>query len=199
MMAALVGVLLLWSLRYFVFGSDAYFERQRLVYEDKTFWLLLHIGGMMVAAAIGPFQFRQSFRDRHRDIHRLMGRIYLTGALVGGLGGLYMAQYAASGTVAHVGFTLLALGVLGSSAMAFLAIRRVDIETHREWMTRSFALILAAVTLRLYLPFLESAFGEYDGYAVVAWLAWVPNILIAEAIIRRQRPRSGQSVQAARV
>jgi hypothetical protein len=102
-----------------------------------------------------------------------------------------MAQYSASGIVSDVGFALLAAGVLFTSAMAFAAIKRRDVQTHREWMTRSFALILAAITLRIYLPGLEAAFGDRDGYAIVAWACWVPNILVAEWLIRsrlRHRP-----------
>ena len=68
--------------------------------------------------------------------------------------------------------------------MAFLAIKRGDVETHRRWMTRSYALMFAAVTLRLELPLLASNFGFDDGYRVVSWLCWVPNVLVAEAILR---------------
>ncbi len=184
LMTALVVVLFLWSLRYFVFGAEAYFPKQREVYENETLGILIHIGGMMVAAVLGPFQFLRSFRDRHRAIHRAMGRVYLCGAVVGGLGGLYMAQYSASGIVSDVGFGLLAIVLLLTSAMAFMAIKRGDVQTHREWMTRSYALVLAAVTLRIYLPFLEGAFGEQDGYAIVAWVCWLPNLVVGEWVIR---------------
>ena len=183
-MAALVLVLLLWSARYFLFGSDAYFERQREIYVREELWLLVHIGGMMVAAALGPFQFLRAFRDRYRSLHRTMGKVYLLSALIGGVGGLYMAQYSASGIVSDIGFSLLAIALLLVSGLAYLAIRRGAVQEHREWMTRSYALILAAVTLRLYIPFLEAAFGEYDGYAIVAWLCWVPNLVVAEWLIR---------------
>lgn len=184
LMTALVVLLLLISIRYFLFGAEAYFPRQREVYEDHTLGILVHIGGMMVAAAMGPFQFIRSFRNSHRNIHRIMGRIYLGGAFVGGLGGLYMAQYSAAGVVSDVGFALLAIFLLFTSAMAFLSIKRGEVQVHREWMTRSFALVLGAVTLRIYLPFLEAGFGEQDGYAIVAWVSWVPNLLVAEWLIR---------------
>ena len=64
-----------------------------------------------------------------------------------------------------------------------------DVPGHRVWMVRTFALILAAVTLRLQLPFL---FWFFDGnetavFAVVAWSAWLPNVAIAEWWLRRSR------------
>jgi hypothetical protein len=67
-------------------------------------------------------------------------------------------------------------------------------------MTRSYALIFAAVTLRIYLPFLATAFGEHDGYAIVAWACWVPNLLVAEWLIwsrLRRRPEAPRDIPVA--
>jgi len=185
------------GLRYFVFGSAAYFPRQREVYEARTFGLLVHIGAMMLAVVTGPFQFLRSLRERHFAFHRALGRIYVTSALVGALGGLYLAQFSASGAVSDVGFTLLGSGVLIATTYALVRIRTGNVQSHREWMTRSYALIFAAVTLRLYLPFLEAAFGEQVGYAVVAWVSWVPNLVVAEWFVRtrlrrRREPPRGE-------
>ena len=119
---------------------------------------------------------------------------------MGGLGGLYMSQYSASGAVSDVGFAVLAIGVLLTTTLAYIRIRGGDVQSHREWMTRSYALIFAAVTLRIYLPFLEAAFGEHDGYAIVAWACWIPNLLIAEWLIRarlRRRPEAPRVVPLA--
>jgi hypothetical protein len=54
-------------------------------------------------------------------------------------------------------------------------------------MTRSFALMLAAVTLRIFAMPLESVFGQDTGYYIVAWACWVPNIIVAELVIRARR------------
>jgi len=185
MLLGAVGVALV-SARYFTLNPEAYFPRQREVYEANTLALILHVAGMVVALPLGPFQFLRSFRERHFRIHRAMGRLYISGALVGGLGGLYMAQLSASGMVSDFAFTLLALGTIGTTGTAYLRIRSGNVQAHREWMTRSFALMFAAVTLRLYAPFLEMAFGPQNGYALVAWICWLPNALIAEWLIRRR-------------
>lgn len=177
-------LLILVSARYFTLNPDVYFPRQRAVYEEHIVALLVHIGGMVFAAILGPFQFLRSYRDRYPRVHRVTGRAYLLGTLVGGLSGLYMAPYSASGVISDVGFALLAVGVLLTSANAYRHIRSGNVQSHREWMTRSYALILAAVTLRLYNPVLGVALGEYIGYAVVAWACWVPNLLVAEWMIR---------------
>jgi hypothetical protein len=53
---------------------------------------------------------------------------------------------------------------------------------------RSFALLLAAVSLRLQLPALFAIFGgdETMVFAVVGWSCWVPNLLVVEWMIRRR-------------
>ena len=49
-------------------------------------------------------------------------------------------------------------------------------------MYRSYALTLAAVTLRIYMPLsLALGIGFEDAYRVVSWLCWVPNLVFVEA------------------
>ena len=191
LMLAGAALLVLTSSRYFMLDPDTYFPRQRAVYQAHTLALLLHVGGMMFAALLGPFQFLRSLRARRPRVHRLMGRLYVTGAIVGGLSGVQLAQYAATGAAAGIGFALLGVLVLVTTVMAFVRIRDGQVQAHREWMTRSYALIFAAVTLRLYQPFTQAWLGEDAGYIAVAWISWIPNLLVAEWLIRttvRSRP-----------
>jgi hypothetical protein len=75
-------------------------------------------------------------------------------------------------------------------ATTFTALRKImakDIQAHKAWMLRSYALTFAAVTLRIWLAPLVLLFGDFEaGYRVVAWLYWVPNLLVIEAVIRRK-------------
>ena len=188
-------LMLLAAGRYYTFDPEVYFERQRAVYEAKTLGLMVHITGMLFAVIAGPLQFLRRLRERHFGFHRMLGKVYIAGAIVGALGGLYMAQYSASGVVSDVAFTLLALLVVLTTTVAFVRIRNGNVQSHREWMTRSYALVFSAVTLRLYMPFLEGTFGEYDGYAIVAWACWLPNLAFAEWLIRsrlRRRPEAAR-------
>ena len=98
-----------------------------------------------------------------------------------------MSLFAHGGLINVLGFGMLAILWLATGAMAYVTIRRGDVQTHRRWMIRNFALTFAAVTLRLWLPLLAVAFQDFDrGYQMVSWLAWVPNLLAAEWLLRRQ-------------
>jgi uncharacterized membrane protein len=148
--------------------------------------LLIHIIGSCVAIATGPIQFLPKLRARFPKWHRSIGYLYFAGVAIGGGAGLYSATVSMGGLVAHVGFFLLAMLWLITAARALAAIRRRNIPLHREWMVRCYSLTFAAVTLRLWLPILTAASGSFDeAYQTVAWLSWVPNLILAEAWIRR--------------
>jgi len=70
--------------------------------------------------------------------------------------------------------------------MAWLRVRSRDYAAHREWMIRSYALCLAAVTLRVYLPLSAMAGIPFsESYPAISWLCWVPNLIIAEWFLVR--------------
>ncbi|NLR73712.1 DUF2306 domain-containing protein [Leeia aquatica] len=149
-----------------------------------------HIFTSAVALLLGPLQFSQALRARKPALHRWLGRAYLgLGVLPGGLAGLLIARNAYGGMLSTLGFAALAIAWLYSGLRAYLAIRQRDIGTHRRWMIRNFALTLAAVTLRCYLPLsMLTAIPFEQAYPVIAWLCWVPNLLIAERWLRRSNP-----------
>ena len=146
--------------------------------------LYAHLCGGAVALALGPWQFSRRTRRRAPVVHRWTGRSYLAAVGVGGLGALALAPISQHGLVTHVGFGLLALLWLVSTGTAYLRIRAGDIRAHRRWMIRSYALTFAAVTLRIYLPLSAIAGIPFpDAYQVVAWLCWVPNLVVAEWVV----------------
>lgn len=173
--------------RYLTLDPDVFFPEQRATYLAHLTILFTHVAGAMVALAIGPFMFLGRLRARWPAIHRWLGRVYLLGVLAGGVAGLALAPYAYTGVTTSAGFALLGLLWLGTGAMAFVRIRQGDVQAHRRWMLRNFALTLAGVSLRLQMLPLASAFGFELGYMIVAWSCWVPNILLAEWMLRRRR------------
>jgi len=142
---------------------------------------ILHFLGGSIVIIVGAFQFNTGFRNRYTNLHRWFGRIYVVGISIGGVAALNLAFYSTGGVVAHWGFGLLAVCWLGTTLLAFRYVRARNIALHQQWMIRSYALTLAAVTLRLYLPLFQIAGLSFEeAYPAIAWLCWVPNLLIAE-------------------
>lgn len=142
---------------------------------------ILHFLGGAVVIIIGAMQFNARFRSTYPMVHRWCGRIYVIGALIGGLAGFYLAFYSNGGVVAHWGFGTLAVCWIAATLVAYQHIRSGNVRVHQDWMIRSYALTLAAVTLRIYLPLAQiSGISFEDAYPAIAWVCWVPNILIAE-------------------
>jgi uncharacterized membrane protein len=159
----------------------------RAGFEAQRAAVYTHVFAAAVALVLGPFQFSDRLRARRVGLHRWLGRIYLgVGVLVGGVAGLYMAFHAFGGSVTRLGFGCLALAWLYTGLRAYLAIRARDVAAHRRWMVRNFALAFAAVTLRLLVPAsLVSGLDFAAAYAVIAWLCWVPNVVVAELLFNR--------------
>lgn len=166
----------------------------RAVFEAYPLTIYAHVFGASVAMALGPFQFWGRLRARRPRLHRWMGRLYLgLGVGVGGVSGLFMAFHAFGGVVSQLGFGCLAAGWLLTGVMAYVAIRARDITTHRRWMVRNFALTLGALMLRLYLPgSVASGVAFEAAYPVIAWLCWVPNLVVAEVWFVRAQDAATQ-------
>ncbi|MBO9553852.1 DUF2306 domain-containing protein [Cellulomonas sp.] len=160
--------------------------------------LVLHVVGAAVALLVGPFQFWAAFRRRFPRVHRWLGRTYLVGVLVGGVASLVMAPFNTAGMVGFFGFGTLGVLWVWSGWRAYRAIRSGDVRSHQAWMIRTFAMTYAAVTLRTWTGVLIAvqAFAAGDGfdpdaafqnaYAAVPFLAWLPNVVIAELLVRRR-------------
>ena len=160
--------------------------------------LQTHIAASGVAMLIGAFQFLRVLRQKWPGVHRWLGRIYITACMIGGLAGGAIALSSTAGLFAGWGFLLLAILWVPTTLLALFAAMRRDFADHERWMIRSFALTFAAVTLRLYLPIGAMTVGFDAAYPFIAWLCWVPNLIVAEIwIAMRRRPRQPKPPTAA--
>lgn len=171
-------------------GSMVHPEMMR-VYQQHPVPIITHVLCSALTLLLGPMQFVPSLRTRAPRLHRIAGRVYLgVGVLFGGAAGLYMAFLAFGGLVSTVGFALLACLWLATGFAAFRTARARRFAEHRRWMIRNFALTFAAVTFRAHLGVCFAAGWEFEVfYPVIAWTSWVPNLLVAEAIVRGHRGR----------
>jgi uncharacterized membrane protein len=188
---------LAWSLMTFLaFGVSGYAITILLVPEfrppfAKTLFVerpastIAHFLGGAVALVAGAFQLSAWFRGRYLNAHRWLGRLYVVAVIIGGIAGFFMALKAFGGLASNTGFGLLAVLWVSTTLNAYRLIRQGNVNEHRKWMIRSYALTLAAVTLRFYLPgSMIAGIPMTIAYPIIAWLCWVPNLLVAEWYIR---------------
>lgn len=169
-------------------------EAMQAVYRLNPVVIHTHAFAAGLALLLGPWQFSTRLRARRPQVHRWIGRVYLVaGIVVGGVSGLLLSRIAQGGWVAQLGFASLALVWLYTGYRGYRAIRRGERAEHRRWMLRNHALTLAAVSLRLYIPLaLANGIPFEAAYPVIAWICWVPHLVIAQWWLSRGQPSEGK-------
>ena len=182
----------LYPIRYLIMkGNDGVLDSKSVELLANNLWWVgfyTHIIFGGIALLTGWSQFSARLRRTRLQLHRNLGKIYVISVALSGIAAVYIGFYATGGLVTAVGFISLGVIWLSTTFMAFKAVREKRIQDHQKWMILSYAACFAAVTLRIWLPILISIFGEFMmAYKVVAWLCWVPNMLVALLIVRRMR------------
>lgn len=148
----------------------------------------MHIVTGSLVLITGVFQLSKRIRDRYTRWHRAAGKLYIILILIlAAPSGLVMSFYANGGLAAGMGFGLLAILWWSFTWRGFREAINMRWNVHREFMMRSYALTFAAVKLRLY-SFIFALFG-YRGesiYIIIAWLSWVPLLIVMEIYIRQK-------------
>ncbi len=149
----------------------------------------IHVYSSIFALLAG---FIAVFFDKNlKYLHRFSGRIYvIVTLLLSSISGIYIGFFANGGWIAKLAFVLLGILWFYSTFRAYAEIRKRNIRQHRFWMWRSFALALSAITLRMWKVILVYLFhpNPMDVYQIIAWLGWVPNLLLVEYLIKKQKP-----------
>ncbi|MGG7566657.1 DUF2306 domain-containing protein [Rhodovulum sp. DZ06] len=147
-----------------------------------------HVTLAAVALGLLPLQLSARLRARRPGLHRWSGRLAAACMTVGGVSGIWLAAHVAAGPSAAFGFGLLGALWIACAGLGVATALRRDLAAHRAWMIRAAALTMAALSLRLQLPVAMALGQDYDAAATwIAWSCWVPNLLIAEAYLRRGR------------
>jgi uncharacterized membrane protein len=176
----------LYGLRFAVVGLPAFGPDLFESFVQRPWAIWFHVVFGPVALVTGALNFRHAWRRARPALHRRLGEAYVLATLLTGLAGGWLALFAQGGLNTTLGFGALAIGTLTTVGMAYRCARARDFRAHRRWMIRSYALILAAVALRIQLPLLAMALqGFLPAYDIIAWSCWVPNLLMAEWIARR--------------
>jgi hypothetical protein len=184
------------TLEYWPVRNDAAFLQIKQQYLGIRHWELafwIHVFTSMLPLLAGFTQFAPWILKKRPALHRAMGRLYvIVVCFITGPASLVMAFYANGGINSRIAFGILAVLWLGTTVLGWRAVLKRRWIIHREWMIRSYALTLSAITLRAWKFLIVFAFEPrpMDVYQIVAWLGFVPNLIIAEWWIRRSREGS---------
>ncbi|MBC7912605.1 MAG: DUF2306 domain-containing protein [Pyrinomonadaceae bacterium] len=154
------------------------------VFWNIGFYTHITLGGL--ALLIGWIQFSPKLRTNKLKLHRQVGKVYVISALLSSAAGIYIAFYATGGIVASLGFICLGVIWFYTTLKAYIHVKNRLIDQHQKMMIYSYAACFSAVTLRIWLPLLTSLFQDFNkAYLLVAWLCWVPNILVAFFLVQQ--------------
>jgi len=140
-------------------------------------WLLLpHALAGLSALLTGPFQFSSRFRQRHLRVHRILGRVYLMSVAVSGIVAFYLHTILHEQPQDRQWIFALDTAWLITGAIAFAAVRNGNIESHRQWITRNYALTTIFVTVRMLKAFpIPDSYGEGP-----AWILLLATLLFTK-------------------
>jgi uncharacterized membrane protein len=164
-------------------------------YYDHPYLTLVHVVTGFVFMALGPIQFWPAVRNRWIGYHRVAGRVWMIASLVGGISALTLVpmlplfgNFSSQVAVTGAGSVFLVCLVQG-----YRRIRQRQIDEHREWMIRTFAIGLGISTFRVLLPMMMALGITFpEAWDTVAWLGFLINAIVAEVWINvtRQQPQT---------
>ena len=123
-----------------------------------------------------------------KNFHKNAGKIYIFLILLAAPSGIYMGIFANGGFLSKVSFVILGCLWWFTTFKAYQLARQKKFKEHKQWMWRSFALTISAITLRMWKVIIVYLFhpNPMDVYQIIAWLGWIPNIILIEYLIRKK-------------
>ena len=164
-------------------------------YWPRRGWLLLHIGGGIVALLVGPFQLWMGLTGRRIPLHRGLGKVYMAAVVLSSMAALYLAFNTGNGWVFGAGLSGLGVAWLVTTGMAYASIRRRLLDQHKEWMIRSYVVTFAFVFFRIFVGAMEAAgVGTIlEQIAAASWFCWSVPLLVNEAVLQGRKIFSARS------
>jgi uncharacterized membrane protein len=167
-------------------GTDAFGVR----YLRHPGIALVHMLPGLFFLAGGSLQFVTRIRRRNIRIHRRLGWVLATLAATSGLFALIVSFTlpAFGGLTTQTATVFFGAIFLFALIKAIRHIRRKEIQRHREWMIRVYALAMGVATIRLFVgSFVGLGRRFEDAFGPSFWLGFAVNLLVAEIWINHTR------------
>jgi uncharacterized membrane protein len=168
-------------------------------YQPFKWWLLPHGIAGACALLLGPMQFSDRLRRKYAKLHRVVGRIYIGGVFVAGPLGFYIQFFqerlGQTRSFSIAGAVDAALWMT-TTAIALTFILRGNVNLHRQWMTRSFAVAIVFLEVRV--------IGGVTGWDMlgpgaietIVWVCLAFSILAADIVLQWQDLRGSRPAPA---
>ena len=112
-------------------------------------WLLVpHVVGASLALVTGAVQFSSRIRRWNLGFHRVTGRVYVGSIFVAGPIAIVMSH----GTIYFTATLVQAGAWMVTALAALLTARNREIEPHRQWVVRSYAVTFTFILLHVLNP-----------------------------------------------
>lgn len=176
------------------FESDFLQDREGYFWKGYHWAFYTHLVSGPLSLILGMILISDRFRLRFPKWHRYLGRIQAFNVLfLVAPSGLVMANYAMTGSIAAMGFAVLALATAVCMAMGWRTAVQRRFGEHQRWMQRCFVLLCSAVVVRVIGGLLTVIdFGPAWPYQAAAWGSWLVPLLVFEltqSSARRRWPR----------
>ena len=142
-----------------------------------------HVYTSIFVLILGITQFSNYIRTQFSKVHQSFGKLYIALILlIASPSGLIMAYYANGGFYAQFSFILQAIFWFIFTYKGYQYAKTQDWNKHQDFMLRSYALTLSAISLRLFKWIIVSTIElpPMDTYQIVAWLGWLFNLMVVE-------------------
>jgi hypothetical protein len=188
-----VGTMLLLNIifQYFSFSDQAGFLKYKQEYLHLKIWKIAfytHVFISIFVLIAGFTQFSNVLRTSFPKLHRVVGKMYVINILfINFPAAMIMAIYANGLLPSKIAFIILDCLWFWFTCRAFIEIKNRNINAHKAFMIRSYALTCSAITLRLWHMILSATtnFDPLTIYMLEAWLGFVPNLLFVEFVLLR--------------
>lgn len=190
--AGTFGMLLTIS-QYLTFNNNIGFLQFKQDYININIWRIAfytHVFSSIFILSAGFTQFSSYILKYQKKLHKIAGKIYAYNILLINFpAGMIMAVYANGLLPSKIAFIVLDCLWFLFTLKAVIAIKKKDVTTHKKFMIRSYALTFSAITLRVWKIILLNSFHiePLTLYMIDAWMGFVPNLLLAEWIIRKKK------------
>ncbi len=167
--------------KYSHLNSGAY-----AMFVERHGWLWTHLTGGALTLVLGPLQFLTSWYRTRPRWHRWIGRIYITGLLIGIAGAAGLIGSSPAPFEIRAAFASTALAWTMTALVALVSIRHGLVAKHRRWMIRNYLVTLAPVIFRIMLyTYVGTGHAPLPtAIAMMLCLSWLVPQLLYSGVLR---------------